>query len=55
MEFDWMAIVVGVVALAVPALVVWVRKLVANSENKVDDKIWAAVEDAFAKKEEPKE
>jgi hypothetical protein len=42
-----MEIVLGLVAVALPVAFVWLRKFVASSETKVDDKILEAVEKAF--------
>lgn len=54
-EINWVDMLIGAAVVMVPVLLLWLKNFVAKTQNPYDDKVYAAIEEFFKTKEEPKE
>jgi hypothetical protein len=54
-EFNWVEALIGAAVVAVPVLLLLLKNFVTKTANPYDDKVFAAIEEYFKGKEEPKE
>ncbi len=54
-EVNWVDMLIGAAVVMVPVLLLMLKNFVAKTANPYDDKVYAAIEEYFKGKEEPKE